>query len=270
MGPVRHATRRLGEWLIRMAGPEDAVEDSSATAQPTYQRFTRDPYKPETVDRFASSHYQAINQARLAHLEKLNLPLENKVVLDIGSGPGDMAQFFVQRGSRVICVDGRQDVIDRMAELYPDLEGHTRDVQVPGVLDEFGPVDIVFCYGLLYHVENPIQVIRNMAAVCTDMLLISTQICDSDLPVVHYAIEGNTASQALRGMGGRPSINLVVTALSMVGFEHVYRPSFLPDHPQFQFEHLNNLDWKRNRTALRAIFIASHSRLDNPHLISYF
>ena len=51
---------------------------------------------------------EAINMARLEHLDSLNLPLRGKRVLDLpGSGVGHLAQFFVERGCEVVCVDGR-------------------------------------------------------------------------------------------------------------------------------------------------------------------
>lgn len=236
---------------------------------PTPATFKLDQYEQDSVRQFDSAHYQQINQARLNHLAQLGLPLDNRVVLDVGSGPGDMAQFFVQRGNRVLCVDGREDNIAQMRERYPDLEGHHCDVQVPHSLDAFGPVDIVFCYGLLYHVENPIQVLRNLAAVTGDLLLLSTIICDAKRPLVQFVPERNTATQALDGIGCRPSPSLIVATLMLAGFEHIYRPTIVPDHPEFHFKWRNNLDWQRRGHPLRAVFIASRQPLDKPRLERY-
>lgn len=59
--------------------------------------------------------------------------------------------------------------------------------------------------GLLYHLENPIAALRNMAAVCDEFLLIETIICDHSLPVLLLDDETKTYSQGLRGLGCRPT-----------------------------------------------------------------
>jgi tRNA (mo5U34)-methyltransferase len=41
--------------------------------------------------------------------------------------------------------------------------------------------DFVLCYGLLYHVENPVQLIRKLAALTTKTLCIETQVLPYDI-----------------------------------------------------------------------------------------
>jgi len=68
----------------------------------------------------------------------------------------------------VVCVDARPENIARLHSLYPGREAHVANVEVDR-LSELGRFDIVFCYGLLYHVENPIAALRNIAGwLCGD------------------------------------------------------------------------------------------------------
>src|ERR1700722_3897891 len=111
---------------------------------------------------FDSQDALAINRARLAHLESLGLPLSGKSVLDAGCGVGHLAQFFVERGCRTVCVDARSENIDRLRMLYPHSEAAVANVETDRLAD-FGVFDIVFCYGLLYHVANPVAALGNIA-----------------------------------------------------------------------------------------------------------
>jgi 2-polyprenyl-3-methyl-5-hydroxy-6-metoxy-1,4-benzoquinol methylase len=66
------------------------------------------------VETFDTEAALEINQARLAHLESLDLPIEGTRVLDVGYGVGHLAQFFIRKGCDVLCVDGREhNIADR-------------------------------------------------------------------------------------------------------------------------------------------------------------
>jgi hypothetical protein len=79
--------------------------------------------------------------------------------------------------------------------------------------------------------------------------------------------ETRTLSQALSGLGCRPSPSFVVLGLNRVGFKHIYGPERKPEHPEFKFDWQNNLDAWRDGP-MRAIFIASKTLLQNRNLFS--
>lgn len=207
-----------------------------------------------------------INTARLQHLDSLGLPLANTSVLDLGCGVGHLARFFVDKGCKVTCVDGRAENIDEVRRRLPSAEAYVGDVQTDR-LSRFGRFPVVLCYGLLYHLENPAAALRNMASACDGILLLETVISDHELPVVRLLDEPRlTTNQALSGLGCRPTPAFVAMALTRAGFDFVYAPRFAPEHPDFQFEWLNNLDCARNDHLLRCVFVASRKPLDNPNL----
>jgi SAM-dependent methyltransferase len=214
------------------------------------------PHAHGGVETFESPAAQAINRARMDHVASLGLDLAGKTVLDAGCGVGHLAQFFVGLGSRVTCVDARADNIEALRARYHGLAAHVLNVETEP-LASLGRFEVVFCYGLLYHLEDPLGALRNMAAVCDGLLLLETLVCDSAEPVLVLADESVVSNQALMGLGCRPSPAYVTMALNRAGFPHVYAPRRPPDHPEFQFEWRNDLTYLRDGLNMRCTFVAS-------------
>jgi SAM-dependent methyltransferase len=219
------------------------------------------------TETFDQAHYTEINEARMRHLAWLGLGLEGKRVLDVGCGVGDLDHFFISRGCSVVCLDGREENVAALRQRHPGLEAHVADVEVDS-LSRFGTFDVVFCYGLLYHLENPLIALRNMASVCKEMLLLETMVTDHVEPLLRLQDESSAFSQALRGIACRPTPSYVVLALNRAGFRFVYAPSRPPEHREFQFRWRNNLDWWRDGHPLRCVFVASMNELHNPTLVN--
>jgi hypothetical protein len=82
-------------------------------------------------------------------------------------------------------------------------------------------------------------------------------VCDSTLSLLRLEDEPTTANQALRGLAHRPSPSYL--ALNRVGFDHVYAATDPPNHPDYRFSWLDNLDTARDGALLRVVFVASRS-----------
>ncbi|PGH59297.1 hypothetical protein CRT60_01310 [Azospirillum palustre] len=208
----------------------------------------------------------ALNQARLAHLDTLSLPLDGKSVLDIGCGVGAFADFYLDRGCRYVGIDGRAENIAEMRRRRPEAVCAVADVEVDD-LSEFGRFDVVHCYGLLYHLESPIRALRALAAICDKVLLLETMVCDADDAVMMLVDESKTYNQALRGLGSRPSPAYIAMALNRIGFAHVYGVAIQPAHEDFQWTGTNSLKRRIGDHDLRRMFIASREQLDHPALV---
>lgn len=216
---------------------------------------------------FDAHNALTINKGRMDWIGSLGLPLKGKQVLDVGCGVGHLAQFFVKQGSDVLCTDARPENIDRLRQLYPGLRAELYDVEQP-LPAPWGTFDVVFCFGLVYHLENPVAAIRHLAAACRGILLMETIVCDSDKPVLLYEDESfKNPNQSLRVLGCRPSPSFVAMILNRVGFPHVYGPRRVPDHQDFQFRWLNDLTSSRNGHPIRAVFVASMAPLNNENLV---
>jgi SAM-dependent methyltransferase len=219
------------------------------------------------LDVFDSPDALAINRARLEHLAELNLPIGGKSVLDVGCGVGHLSRFFGERDCHVMCVDARPENLARLQSLYPGTRTQVANVEVYP-LAGIGKFDIVFCYGLIYHSENPIAALRNMAACCQELLLIETVIVDHPRPILELAEESPAINNlAITGFGCRPSQAFMTNALIGVGFSFVYTTTTQPDFPDFHFQSTGDGQWQRQGHLLRRVFVASRNKLDNPCLV---
>src|SRR4029077_20301018 len=86
---------------------------------------------------FDAPNAVAINQARIANLASMGLPLAGKRVLDIGCGVGHLGARLGEMGGNVVCVDGRESNIASLRTRYPRLEAHVGNVETED-LSRFG------------------------------------------------------------------------------------------------------------------------------------
>ena len=217
----------------------------------------------EAADRplFDWPFYTEITEARLSHLDRMGLPVEGKSVVDLGAGIGRLSEFFADRGCDVLCVDGREENIAELRRLYPDRRAEVADVESDDLL-ELGQFDVVFCYGLLYHLADPFAFLQRAARMCRELLVLETCICDAEEPVVFLVGDPDDPTMALNTIASRPSPAYVAAALRAAGLEHVYSPPSLPEHPDFRYRRLNDFGYFRDGRALRDVFVASRTPLE--------
>jgi SAM-dependent methyltransferase len=218
------------------------------------------------VESFDTDGALQINEARLTHLASLDLPLDGRRLLEVGAGVGRLTGFFIDRGCSVVATEARSENVAELRRRLPTVDAREADVEES--LEHLGRFDVVFCYGLLYHLESPLRALRNMAAVCDDLLLIETMVCDSREAVLRLEDETTSVNQALRGLAHRPSPSYLAIALNRVGFDYVYAASDQPDHPDYRFSWLDNMDTARHGALLRGVFVASRSSLPQSGLTS--
>ena len=214
---------------------------------------------------FDQPFYRAITEARLAHLASLDLPVEGRSVVDVGCGIGSLSGFFVERGCNVLCMDGRPGNIEELRRRYPDRRAEVVDVEGDELLAH-GEFDVVFSYGLLYHLADPFGFLLRAGRICRELLILETCITDAEEPLVFLVSDPDDPTMALRSLASRPSPAYVAAALRAAGFDHLYSPVSLPDHPDFRYRRLGDLAYFRDGRALRDVFVASRSPLELPRL----
>lgn len=215
---------------------------------------------------FDKPHYVDITEARLSHLKFLELPVAGKKVIDVGCGIGRLSEFFANQGCDTFCIDGRFENIKILKELYPERKAAVVDLETSQIL-EYGKFDIVFCYGLLYHLADTFGFIKNAFRICNEMMIIETCITDANDPVLLLVKEQqNKVTQAVSGIGSRPSPSYVVACLYLAGFKYVYTPVELPNHKQFKYKRVDDFSHLRDGEPIRDIFIASHKKIPSSKL----
>ena len=118
--------------------------------------------------------------------------LEGTTVLDLGCGEGVYAIEAGLRGAQVLALDARTQRMDEGAAVAArhDLQNvRFRQEDVRRVSRaSIGDFDVVFCLGLLYHLDVPdvFLVLDNIYEMCRRLLVVDTFISlDADLTVSH-------------------------------------------------------------------------------------
>jgi SAM-dependent methyltransferase len=240
--------RFLFSRLITQASQSQKKEDTDVDHHP--------------LKHFTNSHYQRINQRRLEHLASLHLPLENTRVLEVGAGIGDLTSFFLDRQCEVVTSEGRPVNLALLRQRYPHLPVLPLDLENPP--EDLGQrFDVVFCYGVLYHLSQPAKALAFLARHCEKMLLLETCVSYGEEPQLNLCSENATIpTQSLSGFGCRPTRLWVYQHLTR-HFPYVYVPRTQPYHPEFPS------DWRtppKSSGLTRAIFIASRQSINNPLL----
>jgi 2-polyprenyl-3-methyl-5-hydroxy-6-metoxy-1,4-benzoquinol methylase len=264
VGKYQH--RRWNRYLENMSS--SAKSSGSAASYPVNvppRDFQGEPRPadggPECFDTVAALE---LNRARFDHLQSLELPWEGKAILDVGCGVGHLARTLANKGHQIAGVDAREENIRIFRQRHPELPSHVASVEEE--LTSLGVHDVLLCYGLLYHLENPFRALRNLAAICRELLVVETIVCDHELPVAVWVDETKSANQALLGLGCRPSPSLVALALNRAGFPLVYGARHPPAHPEFEVRWNNSLAWIQDGHVIRSVFIASRKHLGNTAL----
>jgi SAM-dependent methyltransferase len=226
----------------------------------------------EIAGTFRSPLYVRLNARRLEHLASLPLELRGRSVLEVGAGIGDLTSFFVDRGCRVTASDARAENVAILSATLPGLETLTLDLDRPRGLDG-RRFDIVFCYGVLYHLAEPARALAFLSARCSGQLLLETRVAfGADARLEDHDESRDWPTESFSGRGCKPTREWVFRELQR-HFEHVYVPITQPCHPFFP------LDWTEppalpsepslrapddapgGPTMFRSVFIASRTPL---------
>lgn len=217
------------------------------------------------ISNFLHDLYQRHNRRRQEHLATLGLPLGGRTVLEVGAGIGDHTSFFLDRGCSVTVSDAREDLLGHVRTRYPQVRTVILDLDSKGPDTGLGVYDVVYAYGILYHLGQPARAIERLAALTGALLLVET--CVSPGTGVDVGLLDENASdptQAMHGTGCRPTRAWVMESLKR-HFPHVYNTRSQPWHEEFP------LDWSApaaSSTGLyRSVFVASRSALTNDRLV---
>jgi len=207
-------------------------------------------------DVFLTPSALAINQARQEHLASLGLDLKGRRVLEVGAGIGLHTPFFLQRECQVVVTDGNPENVTEIRRRHPGLKVDLVDLERDEPLHRLGQFDLVYCYGLLYHLEHPAHALARLAEVCTGQLLLETCVSAGGFDEVVFLRDFVSNNQAVSGIGCRPTRLWTVNRLRE-NMGYAYMPRTQPAHADFP------TDWRFPPTQLlyRAVFVGSKTPL---------
>jgi ubiquinone/menaquinone biosynthesis C-methylase UbiE len=136
---------------------------------------------PAEVQPIHSTRLQMMNAAIDRHFSPQRL--RNARCLDVGCHEGFYSVALAQRPVReVVGVDVRLDSLRRACFVSGALglnnvrfEQRNAEAISPADLGQF---DLTLCLGLIYHLENPMICLRNIAAVTKELCVVETQVVD--------------------------------------------------------------------------------------------
>ncbi len=210
---------------------------------------------------FDDAHYQRLNETRASRvrelLSELAAGLELKTAADIGCGAGFFSGLLESLGLQVTGVDARQENIEEAHRRVPGASFHVLNAEDSGVL-ALGRYDLVFCFGLLYHLENPFLTIRHLHRMTSQLALMESIIYPGSEPSMALVTEEFNKAQGVNYFAFYPTEACLVKMLYRAGFRFVYRLARMPDHPDFHAT--------RSVRRIRTILAASHRPLQSTML----
>ena len=103
-------------------------------------------------------------------------------VVDLGCNEGGYAVEFARAGYDVLGIEGRRSNVDKCEFVARQLELSNLRFVHDDVrnIRSYGMFDAVFCCGLLYHLDQPISYLRDMADVTRRVLMLHTHYATPD------------------------------------------------------------------------------------------
>ena len=167
--------------------------------------------------------------------------------LDAGAGFGFFSQTLADCGLSVRGFDGRTENVAEARKRFSHIPFEQANLEEHSVL-RLGEFDLLLCFGLLYHLENPLLAVRHLRSLTEKCLLLESMCVPENKPSMLLREEPSECDQGLTDVACYPSEDSLIKMLYRAGFNFVYRLAPLPKQDDFweTFEH------RRKRTVLVA------------------
>ena len=148
---------------------------------------------------FRSDAAIRLNARRMEEFCRYEKDLRDKSILEVGSGIGLLSTWFIDRRFDVTLSDARVSHVKLLQKRFPDTPVILYDLRDCPTIE----FDVVFCFGVLYHLENPVQGVRHLDRLTKKILFLETLVAEKG--EVNPTKENKYAlDQSLNGLGCRP------------------------------------------------------------------
>jgi SAM-dependent methyltransferase len=201
------------------------------------------PFDRQDVVEFNEARQRLVT----SFLKEVRSQAQLTTAADIGCGLGHFAKFLADLDFRVTAVDGRAENTAEGKRRFPEVTFLTADAEsLPA--SEMGTFDLVLCFGLLYHLENPFRAMRFLRQLTGKILVIESMCAPGETASMELLDEYESDDQGLNYVAFYPTESCLIKMLYRSGFPRVYGLPSLPDHEFYRatFSH------QRRRTMLVA------------------
>ena len=190
------------------------------------------------------SHYIDWRNSRMDGVKKYILPdyFKSKTMLELGCGHADIGNMFYELGGIVTSSDVRKEHLEIANQKYPNIKTLLIDGNNDSIDEKY---DIIVHWGLLYHL-NEIEIHLEKVSQKCDVLLLESEVSDSDDNRFFQLINENGYDQAYNTKGIRPSPSYVEYLLEKNGFQFklVKDPILNSGFHCYDWDITNSKDWK--------------------------
>ncbi len=167
---------------------------------------------------------------------------KEKTLLELGCGHADIGNIFYEMGAIVTSADSRKEHINIVNTKYPHIKTLIIDSDSDDIKEKY---DIILHWGLLYHLKEIEIHLEKVSQKC-DVLLLETEVCDSDNVDLYISTNEAGYDQAFNGKGIRPSPYYVEKILEKNGFKFkLIKDNILnSDFHRYDWEINNSRDYK--------------------------
>jgi hypothetical protein len=164
-----------------------------------------------------SGHYNNWRISRMNGVKKYISPdyFKSKTLLELGCGHADIGNMFCELGAIVTSSDVRKEHLDVVEKKYPHIKTLLIDGDNVNIKEKY---DIIVHWGLLYHL-NEIEIHLEKVLQKCDILLLETEVSDTDDKQFYISINEKGYDQAFNTKGIRPSPHYVEHVLEKNGFQ---------------------------------------------------
>ncbi|MBX3479987.1 MAG: class I SAM-dependent methyltransferase [Caulobacter sp.] len=154
--------------------------------------------------------------------------LKGKRVLDVACNDAWYAFRYAQEGADAVGIDGRPEPIERAALIKNHFQLDNLKLLVGDIEDRsvpLGTFDVTLFYGILYHLADPITVLKRLGDITESVISVQTFIHALDpapeLKLIREPVEEE--ANGLTNLVTVPTQAAVADMLNFAGFDRVYR-----------------------------------------------
>jgi hypothetical protein len=184
---------------------------------------------------------------------------KNKTVLELGCGHADIGNMFYELGAIITSSDARKEHLEVVKYKYPHIKTLYMDNDNDSIDENY---NVIVHWGLLYHLGEIKLHLEKVLKKC-DILLLETEVVDSDDKNFFEQVDENGYDQAINGKGIRPSPSYVEEILKQNGFQYklIKDPILNSDFHCYDWEITNLHLWKHG---LRRFWICWKNDVSSP------